>query len=133
MSAGIKYILVDDDALCNEVSRMVLEDAFGEVDIKAFTRPEEGLEFIAREYPKNSGHTIVFLDINMPRIDGWQFLEQYEKFGEEIKQQINIYVLSSSIDRADRNRAEVNPNVEGFISKPLDIAILTAISAKKFQ
>lgn len=132
MSAGLKYILVDDDDLCNEVSRMILENALGEVDIKAFTKPEEGLEFIEREYAKNSGHTILFLDINMPRIDGWQFLERYEKFSEEVKQQINIYILSSSIDRLDRSKAAANKNVEGFISKPLDIEILTSISEKAF-
>lgn len=111
---------------------MILEDALGEVNIKAFTKPEEALEFIEREYAENSGHTILFLDINMPRINGWQFLERYEKFSEQVKQQINIYVLSSSIDRVDRNKAEANKNVEGFISKPLDIEILTSISEKTF-
>jgi two-component system chemotaxis response regulator CheY len=132
MSAGLKYILVDDDALCNEISRMILEDTFGEVDIKAFTRPEEGLDFIEREYAKNSGPAILFLDINMPGIDGWQFLEQYEKFSEQVKQQIYIYILSSSIDRRDRIKAEADKNVEGFISKPLDTEILTTISEKEF-
>jgi two-component system chemotaxis response regulator CheY len=132
MSAGLKYILVDDDDLCNEVSKMIMEDALGEVDIKAFTRPIEALEFIEKEYTKNLGHTILFLDINMPRINGWQFLEQFEKFSEDIKQQINIYMLSSSIDRLEINKAEANKNVEGFISKPLDIEILTFISEKEF-
>jgi CheY-like chemotaxis protein len=132
MSAVLKYILVDDDHLCNEISGMVLEDALGEVDIKAFTRPEEALEFIEKEYAKNLGHTVLFLDINMPRINGWQFLERYEKFSEQIKRQINIYILSSSIDRLDKNKAEANSNVAGFISKPLDIETLTSISGKEF-
>ncbi len=132
MSARLKYILVDDDRLCNEISTMILEDTFGEVDIKAFTRPEEALEFIVKEYAKDSGHTILFLDINMPRINGWQFLERYETFSEEIKRQINIYMLSSSIDRLDKSKAEANTNVKGFISKPLDIEILTSISGKEF-
>jgi len=132
MSERLKYILVDDDRLCNEISTMILEDALGEVNIKAFTKPEEALEFIEREYAKNSGHTILFLDINMPKINGWQFLERYDKFSEQIKLQINIYILSSSIDRADRNKAEANKNVKGFISKPLDIEILTFISEKEF-
>jgi len=132
MNAGLKYILIDDDDLCNEVSRMVLEDAFGEADIKAFTRPEKALEFIEKEYKKNSGSTILFLDINMPGIDGWQFLDRYDKLSEKIKRQINIYMLSSSIDRADRDKAVANRNVEGFISKPLDFEIVTALSQKRF-
>ena len=132
MSTELKYILIDDDDVSNAVSGMILEDAFGEVDIKAFTRPEEGLQFIEKEYPNNWGHTVLFLDINMPKINGWQFLERYEKFSEEIKQQITIYMLSSSIDRRDKTKAEANPNVEGFISKPLDIEVLTVISEKEF-
>jgi two-component system chemotaxis response regulator CheY len=132
MSAVLKYILVDDDSLCNVISTMMLENAFGEVDIKAFTKPEEALEFIEREYAENSCPTILFLDINMPRIDGWQFLERYEKFSQEVKQQIKIYILSSSINRKDKIKAESDKNVEGFISKPLDIEILTFISEKHF-
>jgi len=132
MSAGLKYIIVDDDNLCHEVSKMIMEDALGEVDIKSFTKPMEALEFIEREYAKNLGHTVLFLDINMPRMNGWEFLEEFEKFSGDIKQQFNIYMFSSSIDRLDKNRAEANINVEGFISKPLDYEILTHIAGKEF-
>jgi CheY-like chemotaxis protein len=132
MSAKLKYILVDDDDLCNKISCMILEDAFDDLEIQVFSKPKEALEFIEREYAKNLGQTILFLDINMPRIDGWQFLEQYEKFSEEVKQQINIYMLSSSIYSKDRIKAEANKNVKGFISKPLNIEILKSISEKGF-
>jgi two-component system, chemotaxis family, chemotaxis protein CheY len=132
MSAKLKYILVDDDDLCNKISCMILEDAFGDLDIQVFNKPIGALEFIEKEYAKNSGHTILFLDINMPRIDGWQFLEKYDKFSEEVKQQINIYMLSSSINAHDKSKAEANKNVKGFVSKPLNVEILRFISEKGF-
>jgi len=133
MNAALKYILVDDDHLCNAISTMMLHNAFEEVEIKAFTRPDEALAFIEKEYAKSGGPTILFLDINMPKIDGWQFLERYDNFSDEIKQQINIYMLSSSIYSKDKNKAEANNNVKGFISKPLSVEILTSIVEKGFQ
>ena len=132
MSSELKYTLVDDDYLCNTISTMMLEDTFGYAEIKAFTKAENALEYIEREYSKMMAPTILFLDINMPTMDDWQFLEQYGKFSEAIKKQIKIYILSSSIARKDRNKAELDKNVVGFLSKPLDNEVLTSISGKEF-
>jgi two-component SAPR family response regulator len=71
----MKYILVDDD-FTNLVSAIIIEDALGTVDINAFTYPKEGLDFIEKISTKNPDHTILFLDINMPRINGWEFLDR---------------------------------------------------------
>jgi response regulator RpfG family c-di-GMP phosphodiesterase len=132
MSVVLKYILVDDDNFSNLISTMIIEDALETVEITAFTEPEKGLEFIKKTYTKNSDHTILFLDINMPMINGWEFLDQYEKFSEEVKMHINIYMLSSSVDHRDKNKADANPYVKGFISKPLDFEIVTSISEREF-
>jgi response regulator RpfG family c-di-GMP phosphodiesterase len=131
MSANLKYIIVDDDPFNNKIYSMVIKKALGEVDIKTFTMPEEGLEFIENKYVKSP--TILFLDINMPTLTGWEFLEQYEKFSEEVKMQINIYILSSSVDRRDMNKANANKYVKGFISKPLDFETIVSISEQEFQ
>ncbi len=134
MSTYLKFILVDDDSFTNLLHDMILKDTLGEeTDVQAFTYPAKGLEFIQEKYAAEFGNTILFLDINMPRINGWEFLEQYEKFSEEVKMQINIYILSSSLDWRDKDRASVNPIVKGFISKPLDIEIITEIAEKEFH
>jgi response regulator RpfG family c-di-GMP phosphodiesterase len=131
MSANLKYIIVDDDPFNNKIYSMVIKKALGEVDIKTFTMPEEGLVFIKNKYVKSP--TILFLDINMPTLTGWEFLEQYEKFSEEVKMQINIYILSSSVDLRDMNKANANKYVKGFISKPLDFETIVSISEQEFQ
>jgi response regulator RpfG family c-di-GMP phosphodiesterase len=130
MSANLKYIIVDDDPFNNTIYSMVIKNALGEADIKTFTIPEEGLAFIQKKYVKS--HTIVFLDINMPTLTGWEFLEQYEKFSEEVKMQINIYILSSSVDQRDVNKANENKYVKGFISKPLDFETVISIAEQEF-
>lgn len=133
MSADMKFILVDDDSFTNILHDIVLKDALGEdVNIETFTEPEKGLEFIQNNYGENSGHTVLFLDINMPKISGWEFLVRYEAFSEAIKAPINIYIVSSSFDRHDRDKAEANKNVKGFISKPLTTEVILSIAGNEF-
>lgn len=69
----------------------------------------------------------LFLDINMPTITGWEFLEKFQEFTDSVKNQFNIYMLSSSIDPSDIQRAKLNPLVIDFIEKPLSKAILADI------
>jgi response regulator RpfG family c-di-GMP phosphodiesterase len=128
MSAIQKYILVDDDPFNNLISNMEIESALGEVDIKTFEIPEEGLAFIQNEYIKSLMPTILFLDINMPTLTGWEFMERYEKFSEAIKKEISIYILSSSVDPLDMDKAEANQYIKGFISKPLESEVILSIA-----
>ena len=134
MSTDLKFILVDDDNFTNLLHDMILKDTLGEeTDVEAFTRAEKGLEFIQEKYAEEFGNTILFLDLNMPKIDGWEFLEQYEKFSEEVKMQINIYMLSSSLDWRDKDKAAANKTIKGFFSKPLDFEIITEIAGREFH
>jgi len=134
MRTDLKFILVDDDDFTNLLHDMILKDTLGEeADVEAFTEPEKGLEFIQEKYAAEFANTILFLDINMPQINGWEFLERYEKFSEVIKAQINIYILSSSLDWRDKDKAAANKTVNGFISKPLDFEIITEIAGKAFH
>jgi len=129
MNAALKYVAVDDDSFNNLLCSMIIEDTLGEVDITTFTKPQEGLAFI--ENVKSP--TVLFLDINMPMLNGWEFLEQYEKFNEKVKINVSIYILSSSLDRRDKDRANANKYVKGFISKPLESEIITLIANGEFQ
>ncbi len=113
------YIVVDDDPWNNKICTFNLKKALGDVHIHSFQLPEKGLDFIENEFKNNIQPTILFLDINMPEINGWQFLERYEKLSDEIKKSITIYMLSSSINHADIEKAKASQYVKDFISKPL--------------
>ena len=119
MSSIAKYIIVDDDPFNNILCKIQIEMTLGKVDICTFQVPEDGLKFIQTEYRNSMMPTILFLDINMPTITGWEFMERYEKFTERIRNQITIYILSSSVDPRDKNKAKNNKLITGFISKPL--------------
>lgn len=123
------FMLVDDDPLNNILSRMNLKRTFGNVEIKEFLIPENALAYIEQEYTNNQSEELItlFLDINMPSLSGWDFLEIFNDFAEPIINQFQIYMLSSSVDPADINRAKINPLVLDFIEKPLDKLVLTKI------
>ncbi len=121
-----RFILVDDDPLTNLLTKKIIERNLGEVEVKDFDAPELALEYIVTEFEhkKFADKTILFLDINMPTLTGWEFLEKYETFSTPIKNQFNIYILSSSIDPMDIERAKLNPLVIDFIEKPIKIDFL---------
>jgi response regulator RpfG family c-di-GMP phosphodiesterase len=128
MSTIRNYILVDDDPFNNIISNMEIEAALGEVNVTTFEIPEDGLVFIQHEYIKNLIPTVLFLDINMPSLSGWQFLEKFEKFSEELKFKISIYILSSSIDPRDMDKAKANKYIRGYIAKPLESNVILSIA-----
>lgn len=120
MNSIEKFIIVDDDEINNIICKMAIENVLHNTDIATFEVPEDALSFIKGRYNKKVEDTILLLDINMPTITGWEFLKQYEKFNDKVKKQISIYILSSSVDPRDKDAAEGNKYVKGFLSKPLE-------------
>lgn len=124
-----RFLLVDDDPVNNYLTKIILKKSFEEVHVNDFTIPEDALEFIKSGPSHNPpyGKTTLLLDINMPSISGWEFLEAFELFDASIKEQYNIYILSSSVNLSDINLAKENQLVLDFIEKPLNKAKLVKI------
>ncbi|MDQ3051229.1 MAG: response regulator [Bacteroidota bacterium] len=132
MSKALKrFLIVDDDPQNNLLSKLALKKSFGEVQINDFVIPEIGLEFIESEFTniQPQEKITLFLDINMPTMTGWEFLEKFGQFKKSLKEQFSIYILSSSVDPTDINRAKANPHVIDFIEKPLSMATLLKMFA----
>tara|TARA_R110002050_G_scaffold280468_2_gene427405 strand:+ start:242 stop:643 length:402 start_codon:yes stop_codon:yes gene_type:complete len=116
-----RFIVVDDDRTSNMICEFSFRRFSSAIEIKTFVDADDALHYIENEYadsPINS-NTILFLDINMPVFTGWDFLEIFNNFPEYIKQQFVIYILTSSIEQKDLERAKANPLVKGLLSKPL--------------
>jgi CheY-like chemotaxis protein len=67
---------------------------------------------------------IILLDINMPVMDGWDFLDAYSPLHSQVAKKIRIYILSSSISESDMDKANRNPLVSRFVSKPIPESLL---------
>jgi two-component SAPR family response regulator len=120
MNTVRRYIIVDDDDFSNVLCAMMLKSTLRETEIQVFTNPAKALEFIQHTYNRKIEPTILLLDINMPILTGWDFMTQYERFDSEIKDQIVIYIHSSSVDERDMIKASNNVYIKGFILKPLE-------------
>jgi len=121
MNPPSNFIIVDDDKLVCMFCSMVLKKFFNNATVKTFEDPQTGLEFIklGQFLQDAEARTVLFLDINMPSMNGWEFLENFENLDEEIKNSIQIYILSSSVDERDKERAANNKYVKAFWVKPL--------------
>ena len=136
MDKSTRFIVIDDDALNNKICRACIEKLYKDAPVATFTDPKLGFEHLEVEYSSNSHEdtAILFLDINMPVMNGWEFLELFEKLEEKIKNRIKIYILSSSVDKRDMEKAQANKNVVYYLIKPLTketIALITYAQKKK--
>jgi CheY-like chemotaxis protein len=117
------FMVVDDNHTNNLICEFTIRKYSKYAEISLFTEPEVALEKIGKEYGKKNENklTVLFLDINMPSLTGWDFLDVFGNFNEDIQRQFLIYILSSSVDHRDKEKAETHPFVSGFLSKPLTI------------
>lgn len=106
---------------------MTIKTAVGASNVKTFAVSEKGLAYIGNAYLQHIGTTVLFLDINMPSPNGWEFLDLYKKMSVKIKDQIHIYMLSSSIDEFDKQKALANIYVKAYLTKPLLMQTVRAI------
>lgn len=109
-------ILVDDDAVVLFLHKMLLERSRLPSPSGVFQNGKEALEFIAK---KKSFATpcLVLLDINMPIMNGWEFLEAVQK--KQFRDKIFVAMVTSSINSQDANTAMKYPQVIDYIEKPL--------------
>ncbi|WP_221393806.1 two-component system response regulator [Dyadobacter sp. NIV53] len=122
-----RFIVVDDDTTNNLVCKYVIHRFNNNADVQLFTDPEKALEIIKDSSASAEVETVLFLDLNMPTMSGPEFLEEFENFNQDVQKQISIYILTASLDLGDRDRAERNVFVKGYLPKPLSMETMNQI------
>lgn len=112
------FIIVDDDAINNMVCKMAIERHFGPSNVYSYQDPNAALEAISLQFAGQNRPVVIFLDLSMPHMSGWDFLERFT-FLDAIPTHYTIFILSGSTQPDDKVRAESHPMVSGFISKSL--------------
>ena len=115
------FWFIDDDPLNNYINSRTLNYNFPKVSSRVFEDAGLAIEKITK--PDERLPTVIFLDINMPQINGWEFLDQLS----EVSIPSHIYILSSSIDPSDHKKAMSYKMVKGFYSKPLEKEMIDAV------
>jgi CheY-like chemotaxis protein len=126
MNTKINLLVIDDDDINIFIIKKIVEKTGYEAKMVAKTNGLMAIDYLKElmESDQILPH-LILIDINMPVLNGWEFLDAYEKLG--IQTEIDMYMLSSSVYENDIEKAKTYKTVKGFISKPLSIERLVEL------
>jgi CheY-like chemotaxis protein len=114
-----RIVLIDDSETTNFLNRIIIERAGITEEVVEFPGAEQALAYLKKELSTGQiKPTLIFLDINMPEMDGWDFLEAYGDLVNEGRNDV-VIMLSSSVDPVDKTKASAYREISDFRSKPL--------------
>lgn len=125
---NMEILLIDDDAITNFVHQNIIECKMPDTPIKIFYNGQTALDHI---HANPETKYLVFLDLNMPIMNGWEFLEAIAPKIDTLR--VNIHVLTSSIDPRDQQISDTVPFVQSFLEKPLDESVLDQFLSEKIN
>jgi CheY-like chemotaxis protein len=118
---SVNVLLIDDDAIYQFVSRKTLEATGNANKIHICSNGEEAIRHLesnvhnAAELPD-----VIFLDVNMPVMNGWEFLDAYQALKPSIQKDIHVFLVTSSMNDEDKEFSRRYNCVEDYIVKPLN-------------
>ena len=120
--------VVDDDEIYTFTVKLIIARSQIAEKTIFFHNGQAALDFLVDNLHKNDQlPDLILLDLNMPVLDGWQFLDQFRKLVPVLNKKITVYIVSSSIDEEDYKRAKAIELVTDFIVKPLTVEHLHEI------
>jgi CheY-like chemotaxis protein len=122
-----KILIIDDSQIDLPVSALLLKNKFRSADIHLANSAANGLEWLLDHKHELTNGLIILLDVRMPEMDGFEFLNAYELLPEEIKSNTRIIMLSSTLDPFDIQKANSNKYVKTVLNKPLPVSDLVNI------
>ncbi len=123
------FLLVDDSKATNFFNKTIIEKMDCVEKVIVAENGKEALEHM------RSGiiPEVIFLDINMPIMNGWEFISEYQKMEDECKESIIVLMLGTTLNDEDRKRAESIPEIKEFREKMLSKEIVSEILSKYFE
>ena len=117
----IKVMLVDDQKMANFITRKLIEVTGFSTEVVDYTIPQEALLDL-----NNTNTDLIFLDLNMPEVNGWQFLEVLT----EKQNQTQVVIVTSSTSKHDKEKAQKYAQVIDFLEKPLTKNTILSLKSK---
>lgn len=125
--------IVDDDFIYQTITKKLIQKTGVFSAHSSFSNGKEAITTLKNTLEEDSLYLpdIILLDINMPIMDGWEFMEEIKKIKPEINNQIKIFIVSSSIALEDKNKSKTYSDIIGYIPKPITVNNLLTIVSKE--
>ncbi|HDZ04196.1 hypothetical protein LCGC14_0068210 [marine sediment metagenome] len=134
MTTKPNILLVDDDELYLYLMKKTIHQLSKDLVVSTFTDGEQAVEYISKcTEEKIDLPEVIFLDINMPFLDGWGFLNEFKKLKDKIQNDVNIYMVSSSMRDSDIKKASHFEELTGYVVKPVNKIELAEIFKKIYH
>lgn len=122
-----RILLIDDEEISNFLAKKLIERVRVNCHVDVANNGQQGLDLLNES---NAQHQplpdFIFLDLNMPVLDGFEFMEAFNQLVIPLKNKIKIFIISSSMDRLDSEKAK-QLGAAGFISKPLTMQLVNSL------
>ena len=131
----VRILLVDDDEINNFISIKLIKKVLLNTEISACLNGRFAIDELIEMNRKDPANLpdYILLDINMPIMNGWEFLDEYEKLDIDTAGKTKIYIISSSVFSNDISKAKTYRSVKDFVSKPLNIEKINQLFAAEFE
>ena len=128
MQAFKKVLYIDDDVITITIYTRTMKICNFSDNVASCSNGKQAKDYLMSN--ENALPDIIFLDINMHIMGGWEFIEWFEKWIAPLNVNIPVYMVSSSISKEDEDKAKTYKLVRGYISKPITVDYLNKITAE---
>ncbi len=115
----LNFMVIDDSKLDCFIAEKIIRNTGKCESIRSFLQAKDALELISNSQPEEHSHTILLVDIQMPIMNGFEFVEAFEKLPDSVTDNYTIYIISSSINETDLSKVHNYKTVKQFLNKPL--------------
>lgn len=125
--------IIDDDSIYVTLIKKIIQTRHLCENLLVFKDGKQSIDYfeaLLTHPDQDKIPDIIFIDLNMPVMDGWEFIERFSKIEHQFNKTITLYIVSSSIDPADIERAKSLSNIKDYLTKPVHIAELESIFAQ---
>ncbi|WP_218157956.1 response regulator [Pustulibacterium marinum] len=128
----MKIAIVDDNIVFRKLTKIAIEHSDSkDVEVLLFENGQEAFDYIKTYIEdKEQLPKVILLDLNMPVMDGWQFLEETLPINKSHSLNLVIYIVSSSNNDEDIERAKTLSDVKGYLVKPINITQINSLIAE---
>ncbi|AWA29915.1 hypothetical protein HYN48_07380 [Flavobacterium magnum] len=127
-----RVMIVDDSDIDRYIAKKIMARHDFCNEVIDYEKPAEALEFL-NDNQQHAGALpdVIFLDVYMPEINGFDFMKVYDGFSAMLKAQCDVYIVSSTIDPKDLMMADQDPNIVALHVKPLDAEFLSRVRQRR--